>query len=74
MNPEESEVKKNSELLREKFKSIADITVSYDRYDIIIYNYDEIEEISRFIEEKTTINSWTVLKTKVNPNTELDWL
>lgn len=74
MNPEESEVKKNIELLREKFKSIADITVSYDRYDIIIYNYDEIEEVSRFIEEKTTIKSWTVLKTKVNPNTEFDWL
>ncbi|MGB9978209.1 hypothetical protein [Methanobacterium sp.] len=74
MNPEESDVKENIKLLREKFSSIADITVSYDRYDIIVYNYDEIEEISRFIEEKTTIQSWTVLKTKVNPNTEFDWI
>lgn len=74
MNGEESEVKKNMELLREKFKSIADITVSYGRYDIILYNYDEIEEISRFIEEKTTIKSWTALKTKISPNTELDWI
>ncbi len=74
MNHEDSEVKENIKLLREKFKSIADITVSYDRYDIVIYNYDEIEELSKFIEEKTTIKSWTVLKTKVNPNTEFDWL
>lgn len=74
MNSEESEIKENIKLLQEKFKSIADITVSYDRYDIIIYNYDEIEEISKFIEEKTTIKSWTVLKTKVNPNTEFDWI
>lgn len=69
-----SEVKENIKLLQDKFKSIADITVSYDRYDIIIYNYDEIEEISKFIEEETNIKSWTVLKTKVNPNTELDWI
>ena len=69
-----SEEKENIKLLRDKFKSIADITVSYDRYDIIIYNYDEIEEISKFIEEETTIKSWTVLKTKVNPNTEFDWI
>lgn len=74
MNHEDSEVKENIKLLREKFKSIADITVSYDRYDIVVYNYDEIEELSKFIEEKTTIKSWTVLKTKVNPNTEFDWL
>lgn len=74
MNLEESEVKENIKLLRDRFKSIADITVSYDRYDIILYNYDEIEEITKFIEEKTTIKSWTVLKTKVNPNMELDWL
>ena len=74
MNHEESEVKENIKLLREKFKSIADITVSYGRYDIIISNYDEIEEISKFIEVETTIKSWTVLKTKVNPNTELNWL
>ncbi len=69
-----SEEKENIKLLQDKFKSIADITVSYDRYDIIIYNYDEIEEISKFIEEETTIKSWTVLKTKVNPNTEFDWI
>ena len=72
MNSEE--VKENIRLLQEKFKSIASITVSYDRYDIIIYNYDEIEEISKFIKEETTIKSWTVLKTKVNPNTEFDWI
>lgn len=74
MNSEDSEIKENIKLLQEKFKSIADITVSYGRYDIVIYNYDEIEEISKFIEEKTTITSWTVLKTKVNPNTEFDWI
>jgi len=74
MNFEESEVKNNIKLLCEKFKSIADITVSYGRYDIILYNYDEIEEISKFIGEETTIKSWTVLKTKVNPNAELNWL
>ncbi|MEN6293164.1 MAG: hypothetical protein ABFD07_14275 [Methanobacterium sp.] len=68
------EVKENIKLLQEKFKSIADITVSYDRYDIILYNYDEIEDISKFIKEETTIKSWTVLKTKVNPNTEFDWI
>ena len=69
-----SEEKENIKLLQDKFKSIADITVSYGRYDIIIYNYDEIEEISKFIEEETSIKSWTVLKTKVSPNTELDWI
>ena len=69
-----SEEKENIKLLQDKFKSIADITVSYGRYDIIIYNYDEIEELSKFIEEETTIKSWTVLKTKVSPNTELDWI
>ncbi|MCZ3364514.1 MULTISPECIES: hypothetical protein [Methanobacterium] len=68
------EVKENIKLLQERFKSIADITVSYDRYDIIVYNYDEIEDISKFIKEETTIKSWTVLKTKVNPNTEFDWI
>ncbi|MEL7669592.1 hypothetical protein [Methanobacterium sp.] len=68
------EVKENIKLLQEKFKSIADITVSYDRYDIILYNYDEVEDISKFIKEETTIKSWTVLKTKVNPNTEFDWI
>lgn len=74
MNHEESEAKENIKLLCEKFKSIADITVSYDRYDIILYNYDEIEEINRFIQEETSIESWTVLKTKVSPNTKLDWI
>ena len=74
MNHEENEVKKNIKLLRDRFKSIADITVSYDRYDIVLYNYDEIEEIPKFIEEKTTIKSWTVLKTKVDPNREFDWI
>jgi len=59
--------KENIELLCKKFKSIADITVSYDRYDIILYNYDEIEDLTKFIEEKTNIKSWTVLRTKVNP-------
>ena len=68
MNIEENEIKKNIELLCQKFKSIADITVSYDRYDLILYNYDEIEEITKFIDENTTIKSWTVLKTKVNPD------
>ena len=74
MNLEKNEVKENIKLLREKFKSIEDITVSYDRYDIILYNYDEIEEITKFIEKETTIKSWTVLKTKINPNTKLDWV
>ncbi len=74
MNSQESEVKENIKLLREKFKSIEDITVSYDRYDIILYSYDEIEEISRFIEEETTIKSWTALKSKVSPNTKLNWI
>lgn len=72
MNHEGNEVKENIELLRDKFKSIADITVSYDRYDIIVYNYSEIEEIPKFIEEKTTIKSWTVLKTRVDPNMKFD--
>ncbi len=69
-----NEVDENIELLLGKFKSIADITVSYDRYDIIIYNYDEIEELTKFIEEKTSIKSWTVLKTNVNQDSELDIL
>lgn len=61
----------NIVLLGGKFKSIADITVSYGRYDIILYNYDEIEEIIRFIENKTDIESWTVLKTRVNSEMDL---
>ena len=74
MSLEKNEVDENIKLLREKFKSIMDITMSYDRYDIIVYNYNEIEEITKFIEEETTIKSWTVLKTKVNPNFKLDWI
>lgn len=74
MNCKESEVKENINLLRKKFKSIVDITFSYGRYDIVLYNYDEIEEIDKFIEEKTTIKSWTVLKTKVSPDIKIDWL
>ena len=69
-----SDVEENIELLRKKFKSIADITVSFDRYDIILYNYDEIEEITKFIEEKTSIKSWTALKTRINPETKIDWI
>ncbi|MGF7119001.1 hypothetical protein [Methanobacterium oryzae] len=68
MNIEENNVKENINLLLKKFKSIAEITYSYGRYDIIVYNYDEIEEISKFIEEKTDIESWTVLKTRINPD------
>lgn len=73
MNFEENE-KENINLLCKKFKSIADITVSYGRYDLILYNYDEIEEISKFIEEKTTIKSWTALKTKVSPDIGMNML
>jgi hypothetical protein len=69
-----SDVEENIELLRKKFKSIVDITVSYDRYDIILYSYDEIEEITKFIEEKTSVKSWTALKTKVNPETKIEWV
>ena len=69
-----NEVEENIELLCKKFKSIADITVNFDRYDIILYNYDEIEEITKFIEEKTTIKSWTALKTKVSPESKIDWI
>jgi hypothetical protein len=69
-----SDEEENIELLRKKFESIADITVSYDRYDIILYSYDEIEEITKFIEEKTSIRSWTALKTKINPETKIEWV
>ena len=68
MNLEENNVKENINLLLKKFKSIAEITVSYGRYDIVVYNYDEIELISKFIKEKTNIESWTVLKTRINPD------
>lgn len=68
MNVEGNNVKENINLLLKKFKSIAEITYSYGRYDIIVYNYDEIEQISKFIEEKTDIESWTVLKTRINPD------
>lgn len=67
-----TDVEKNIELLRDNFKSIADVTVSFDRYDITLYSYDEIEEITKFIEEKTDIKSWTALKTRVNPETKID--
>jgi len=69
-----NDVDENIKILRKKFKSIADITVSFDRYDIILYNYDEIEEITKFIEKKTSIESWTVLKTKVSPESKIEWL
>jgi len=66
---EDNHVTENINLLLNKFKSIAEITVSFDRYDLILYNYDEIEDITKFIEEKTDIKSWTALKTKVSPDT-----
>ena len=69
-----SDEEENIELLRKKFESIADITISYDRYDIILYSYDEIEEITKFIKEKTSIKSWTALKTKVNPENKIEWV
>lgn len=68
MNIEENNVKENINLLLKKFKSIAEITYNYGRYDIIVYNYDEIEQMSKFIEEKTDIETWTVLKTRINPD------
>ena len=67
---EENHVTENINLLLNRFKSIAEITVSFDRYDLILYNYDEIENITKFIEEKTDITSWTALKTKVNPDSD----
>lgn len=67
---DENHVKENIKLLLNKFKSIAEITESFDRYDLILYNYDEIEDITKFIEEKTDIKSWTMLKTRVNPDTD----
>jgi len=65
---DEDKVKENINLLLDNFKSIAEITFSFDRYDLILYNYEEIEEITKFIEEKTDIKSWTALKTNVNPD------
>lgn len=67
-----TDVEKNIELLLDNFKSIADVSVSFDRYDITLYSYDEIEEITKFIAEKTDIKSWTALKTRVNPETKID--
>lgn len=67
---DENHVNENIKLLLNKFKSIAEITESFDRYDLILYNYDEIEDITKFIEEKTDIKSWTMLKTRVNPDTD----
>ena len=66
----ENKTKENIDLLLNRFKSIAEITVSFDRYDLILYNYDEIEDITKFIEEKTDIKSWTALKTKVSLDTD----
>jgi len=66
----EDKTKEDIELLLKRFKSIAEITVSFDRYDLILYNYDEMEDITKFIEEKTDIKSWTALKTKVSPDTD----
>lgn len=68
MNVEENNVNENINLLLKKFKSISEITYNYGRYDIIVYNYDEIEQMSKFIEEKTDIETWTVLKTRINPD------
>ncbi|MDI6723939.1 MAG: hypothetical protein QMD61_04780 [Methanobacterium sp.] len=65
---EQDKVKENINLLLKKFKSIAEITVNFDRYDLILYNYEEIGDITKFIEEKTDIESWTALKTRVSPD------
>jgi hypothetical protein len=66
MSSEKTDFDENIALLKDKFKTIADITVSFGRYDIILYEYDEIEQITKFIEEETNIESWTALKTKLN--------
>ena len=71
MIPEDKEVEENIDLLKGKFESIADITYSFGRYDIILYNYDQLEDLTNFIKEKTTIESWTALKTKVSPDFEV---
>ncbi len=60
--------KENIELLVKKFKSIKDLSISFGRYDIVLYNYEEIEAITKFIDEETDIKSWTVLKTRLNPD------
>ncbi|MBI5681326.1 MAG: hypothetical protein HZC47_10560 [Methanobacterium sp.] len=72
MNSKKSDVEKNIESLTKKFKSIADVTFSFGRYDIVLYNYDEIEELTAFIEEIKSIGSWTVLKTRVSPESNID--
>lgn len=69
---EENKFKENIDLLLKKFKSIAEITVSFDRYDLILYNYEEIEDITKFIEEKTDIKSWTALKSKISPTSDIN--
>jgi hypothetical protein len=66
MSSEKTDIDENINLLKNKFKTIADITVSFERYDIILYSYDEIEQITKFIEEETDIESWTALKTKLS--------
>lgn len=62
----------NIEILVKKFKSIQDITVNFGRYDIVLYNYEEIEAITKYIEDETDIESWMVLKTRVNPEIDLN--
>lgn len=57
---------KNIGLLKSNFRSIADITVTFGRYDLILHSYEDIEAITRFVEEKTDIKSWTALKTRVS--------
>ncbi len=66
MSSEKTDIDDNIALLKNKFKTIADITFSFGRYDIILYEYDEIGQITKFIEEETDIESWTALKTKLN--------
>lgn len=74
MNSKKSDVEENIEILTNKFESIADVTFNFGRYDIILYNYDEIEEITAFIEKEKSIESWTALKTKVTPESNIDLL
>ncbi|MCK9150972.1 hypothetical protein [Methanobacterium alcaliphilum] len=72
MPSEKDQVDENIVLLKQNFKSIADITVSFERYDIILYDYNELEEINRFIKEETDIKSWTTLKTRIGHDYDLE--
>lgn len=72
MISEQDQIDENIDLLKQNFKSIADITVSFGRYDIILYDYDEIQKITQFIEEKTDIKSWTTLKTRIGHDYDLE--